>query len=186
MKTWSAFLRDVRPAAPSTPEPVLEHAVRRAAQRFCERTRAWIVELDPTVTRAGATVYDLELERNVELVRLESATFNGNPYAIWRAGETCRGGYVYTPDGKSITFGEPVAAGLRLVVRCAVKPGNAATGVDDMLFDRYLKEIALGAVADITGDGLRKAEFTDECNRIKTALWRGNAAIRPRARPSFF
>lgn len=168
------------------PEPVLENAIRRAAQRFCERTRAWVVDLDPTVTRGGAQVYDLELERNVELVRLERAMFNGLDYAIWRPGEPCRGSYVYTPDRKSIAFGEPVAAGLRLVLRCAVKPGNAATGVDDALYDSYLKEIALGAVADLTGDPLRKAEFVDECNRVKTALWRGNAATRPRARPSFF
>jgi len=87
MKTWAAFLKDVRPSAPGIPEPRLEHAVLRAAQDFCDRTRAWKVELDPTTTRAGAVEYDLELERNVELVRIESATLNGIPFTVWRDGD---------------------------------------------------------------------------------------------------
>jgi len=186
MKTWAAFLKDVRPSAPGIPEPRLEHAVLRAAQDFCDRTRAWKVELDPTTTRAGAVEYDLELERNVELVRIESATLNGIPFAVWRDGDLPRSRYVYTPDSKTLMFGEPMEAGARLVLTCTVKPGNAAAGIDDALFDRYVTLIALKAVSIATGDMTKRLDYESQCDALKTRLWRGNAAIRPRTRPNFF
>jgi len=186
MSDWSAFLKDVRIDAPGVAEPLAEHAVRRAAQRFCDLTRAWVVELDPTITREGVLEYDLELDQGAELVRLESAKLNGQDYAIWRAGNDPQGPYVYTPDGKLILFSRPVSAGLPLVLRCSVKPGNEASGIDDAIYDRYCDVIAKGAVARLTKDPTKAMEFEAECGRIKHQLWRGNAAIRPRARACFF
>ncbi|CAN7537418.1 hypothetical protein LJR130_003784 [Variovorax sp. LjRoot130] len=187
MKPWSNFLRDVRLSAPGTPEPIAEHAVLRAAQEFCHETRAWIVELDPTITQEGVLTYDLELDQGVELVRIESAKFNGQDYPAWRPGEaTPCGRYVYTPDGRAIAFSEGVGAGLPLVIRCAIKPGETATGIDDVIFARYVKTIALGAVAELTSDPAKRGDFENRMARIKTDLWRGSAAIRPRARANLF
>lgn len=186
MKLWSAFLRDVRPGAPTVPEPVLEHAIRRAAQKFCQETRAWQIELDPTLTIDGYTSYDLELPTNTELVRLERAALNGQDFAIWRAGDSSRGRFVCTPDGKTLTLSQALGAGSSLVLTISAKPGEKATGVDDALYDRYVTEISLGAVASLTGDLNKRAEFDNAIASIKTALWRGSAAIRPRARASYF
>ncbi|CAN7469026.1 hypothetical protein LJR175_003132 [Variovorax sp. LjRoot175] len=187
MKAWSSFLRDVRLSAPATPEPIAEHAVLRAAQEFCRYTRAWVVELDPTITQEGVREYDLELEQGTELVRIESATFNGEDYPVWRPGEaaTCDR-YLFTPDARAIAFTKAVGAGLPLVVRCSVTPGETATGLDDVLFARYVKDIALGAVAELTSDDAKRTSFMNRMDRIKTDLWRGNAAIRPRARAHLF
>lgn len=186
MKTWSAFLKDVRPQAPSFPEPVIEHAVRRAAQKFCSVTRAWVVQLDPTTTYEGQLNYDLELDRNAELVRLESATFNGLDYAVRRPGKTECGAYVFTPDGKTIEFSQSVGADLALVITASVRPGEGASGVEDFLFDRYVDVIALGAAAGLTGDQGKRDDFERQMDVIKTRLWRGNAATRPRTRAQFF
>ncbi|VTU38268.1 hypothetical protein H4CHR_04381 [Variovorax sp. PBS-H4] len=187
MKAWSNFLRDVRIHVPGTAEPLAEHAVLRAAQEFCRETRAWVVELEPTNTQEGVLTYDLELEQATELVRLESATLNGEAYPVWRPGERAGSGrYVYTPDGRSIAFSEAVGAGLPLVIRCAVTPGEGATGIDDVLFARYVKTIALGAVAELSGDQTKRGDFEHRMARIKTDLWRGSAAIRPRARAHLF
>ena len=183
MSEWADFLKDVRPSAPGIPLPVVEHAVKRAAQKFCKDTRAWIVELDRTRTREGVTSYDMELDQGVELVRLKGAKLNGVPYAVWRAGEEpCGRRYVYTGDGKTIRFSEPVEAGLSLVLTCAVKPSNSATGIDNAIFDRYVEEIALLAVSKLTGDPNKLAEYLACVARIKTDLWRGMAATRARAR----
>lgn len=185
MKPWSAFLRDVRPHAPSTPEPMLEHQVLRAAQRFCDETRAWIVVLDPTITFEGQLNYDLELDRNTEVVRLESATFNGLDYEVSRPGKPACGRYIFTPDGKTVEFSQPVGADLPLVLTVAVRPGEGAAGVEDFLFDRYLSVIALGAAAGATGDATKQGEFEYRMDMIKTRLWRGNSATRPRTRAQF-
>lgn len=186
MKSWNAFLKDVRPGAPGTPAPIAEHAVMRAARAFCERTRAWRVELDPTTTREGVKAYDIELETATELVRLESATLNGEDYRVWRGGDDRHGRFVFTSDTKTVEFSRAVTAGLPLVLTCAVKPGNAARGIDDAIYDQYAEVIALAAVARLTSDPNKQLEFENECDRIKTRLWRGMAATRPRSRPHFF
>lgn len=186
MKPWSAFLRDVRTSVSGTAEPVIEHAVLRAAQCFCDKTRAWRVELDPVTTEEGVLEYDLELEQNTELVRIEGAKLNGRDYAVWRVGDAPDDRYVYTPDGKTVLFSRGVEAGLPLVLTCTVKPGNNATGIDDAIFDRYVAVIAKGAVAELSGDAVKRQAFDDECNRIKTRIWRGFSAARPRARAHFF
>jgi hypothetical protein len=185
MKPWSAFLRDVRPSAPSTPEPVLEHAILRAAQEFCQRTRAWVVELDPTTTSADATEYDIELATGTELVRIESASLDGHPYAVWRRDTRASGRYVFTPDGRTLRFSHPMGQGKSLVLTCSLKPGESAKGVDDALFARYVTVIALGAVASITGDPMKRADFESRCDDIVYQLWKGNAALQQRTRPSF-
>jgi len=185
MKPWSAFLRDVRPAAPSTPEPVLEHAILRAAQEFCQRTRAWVLELDPTATFAGMSEYDIELLPTTELVRIESAKLNGEPFAVWKRGDSASGRYVFTPDGRTLRFSTPMSEGQSLVLTCSVKPGEDAKGIDDTLFARYVTVIALGAVAGITSDPMKRADFESRCDDIVYQLWKGNAALRQRTQPSF-
>lgn len=182
MKTWSAFLKDVRPSAPATPEPVLEHAVMRAAQYFCEQTRAWVVELDPTLTIDGITEYDIELPRDTELVRIESATFNGEPYAVWTPRSRAHGHFVSTPDGRVLRFSRAEAPELNLVLTCSVKPGEGASGIDDTVFARYVRDIAAGAIAGLTGDLVRQQAFEDRCADIRYRLWKGNAAIQQRTR----
>lgn len=186
MKPWSAFLRDVRPSAPSTPEPVLEHAILRAAQDFCQRTRAWVVELDPTTTSVNMAEYDIELPTGSELVRIESATLNGHPYSVWKRGDRSRSRYVFTPDGRTLRFSEPMAEGQSLVLTCSLKPGEGAKGIDDIVFARYVAVIALGAVALHTGDQGKQLQFDNRCDDIVYRLWKGNAAIQQRTEPNFF
>ena len=186
MKTWDLFLRDVMPSVPNVPEPSAEHAVHRAAQEFCRRTRAWEVAMDPITTMEGVVVYDIELPPQTELVRLERATLNGLPVTVWRDGDDAAGLYVFTPEGRQLLFSRTTGAGQRLALTAALRPSEAATGVDDVIFDLYVETIARGAVARLTGDPAKKADFEAECDRIKTDLWRGQAAIRPRARSNFF
>ncbi|QNK66086.1 hypothetical protein [Variovorax sp. PAMC26660] len=186
MKLWNAFLRDVRPSAPTTPEPVLEHAILRAAQEFCQRTRAWVVEFDPTITSADATEYDMELPAGTELVRIESASLDGHPFAVWRRDAKASGRYVFTPDGRTLRFSQRSTDGQSLVLTCSVKPGEGAKGIDDVVFARYVTVIALGAVAGITGDAAKQGRFEAKCDDIVFQLWKGNAATRQRTEPSFF
>ena len=185
MKLWSDFLRDVKPKAPGLPEPVVEWAIFRAAQDFCQYTRAWQVTLDPTTTVDGVLTYDMELGAN-ELVRIESATLAGNDYDVWRQGDKARGTFVYTTDKSAICFNTPEAAGQALVLTCALKPGNKATGIADVIYDAYVRTIAKLAIADLKSDGNLRLVAESDMDVIKVALWRGSAATRPRSRAHFF
>lgn len=205
MKTWDQFLRDVLPDVPGCPEPVAEHAILRAAQEFFQHTRAWRVWLDPVTTLDAVSAYDLNLEPRSELVRLESATLAGTGINIarvqdlpvdWRTGtagvDTC----IFTVDSKTVQLLPVQAAGLALVIQASLKPANDAEGLDDALFDQYVEAIAMGAKARLMAQPLKvysnpgasnfhRASFDDAMAVIKTRLWRGNSAARPRSFVNF-
>lgn len=183
MRPWKHFFADVMPQVPAVAEPMAEHHIRRAAQEFCRRTRVWKETLDPVTTRAGQSCYDLELPPMAELVRIESGELGCEPLQLDR---TKPGTHVYTPDGKELILGRNPGDGLQLVVTCSLRPGNQAIGIEGALFDLYADEIALGAVARLTGDEIKQAKFEAACDRIKMHLWRGQAATRPRTVPNYF
>lgn len=186
MKTWDAFFPDVLPYIEAgLPEPMVERKLLRAVQEFCRRTRAWRVTLDPVRTTADL-VYDIEFPSPSELVRIEGAALAGQEIAVWRQEARAPGQYVYTPDGKTIAFKRAPGPGADLVLDVTLKPGERALGVEDFLFDRYVDSIALEAVASINGDPVRHERFIDDCASIRADLWRGSAAIAPRARASWF
>lgn len=186
MKLWDSFLKDVRPWAPGTPAPVAEHAVRRAAQEFCQQTRAWRVQLDPIQTFEGATEYDIPLDQDVELVRIESATLGGTDFAVWRDEPQAPGRFVFTSDGRTLRFSDTPAGGVDLVLTCTVRPGERAVGIDDYIFARHCAVIARGAIALLLNDQVRKAAFDQECAQIRVDHWRGLGRATPRVRPHFF
>lgn len=187
MKPWSDFFPDVLPSIePGLPDPMVERQVRRAAQEFCRRTRAWFVSLDAVRTIAGQKSYDIEFPGQAELVRIERATLAGNRLAIWRDDEDGVGQYVFTDDGKTIHLNIEPEDGADLVLNVSLKPSDTSTGVEDAIFDRYSDLIAMEAISRLASDPLRHERFLNECDRVRADLWRGMAAIAPRARAVWF
>lgn len=206
MKTWDQFFRDVLPDVPGCPEPVAEHAILRAAQEFFQTTRAWNVWLDDVTTLGVVTAYDLNLEPNSELVRMEAATLDGVEIALariqgmpanWRTTSPSVRTCVFTSDSKTVQLLPVKAAGMKLAIQASLKPSNNAPGINDDLFDLYVENIAMGAKARLMmqpgkdysnpkGATDSYALFMDGINTIKTRLWRGTAATRPRAVANWF
>lgn len=197
MKAFDLFFPDVLPDAPGVTEPIAEHALLRAAQRFCQLTRAWRVVLDPTTTIAGIDEYDLELPRDTELVRIESAKLGGNDVEVATKDNASRlREYVFCPDGQ-LLYVNPVPAGSTVIqITATLMPGNGAIGIEDFLYDRYVSVIAAGAVAKLmqqpmkpysSAEGIpRWAAFEARCASIRNSLWRGLANNSPRAVANFF
>lgn len=156
MKAWSQFFPDVLPEVAGCTDPMLERALLRAAQDFCAGTHVWKLWLSDTVTALGVIDYDIEFESNSELVRLERATLDGRRIGVtveknlpddWTSNSAGIAPCVFTPDRKTLTLLPPPAAGLVLRVEATLKPSNNATGVEDFIFDQYVDEIAMGALA---------------------------------------
>ncbi|GEQ77925.1 hypothetical protein CTTA_4930 [Comamonas testosteroni] len=185
MRDWADFFPDVLPAVElGTPEPTVVHQLRRAAQDFCHRTRAWRTTLEPITTEDGLSEYAIPLPEQTTLVRLEGAELLGHgSLVLWRQGPG-QGQYLMTPDARRVRLHRPVAADLALLLDVTLKPGDAAMGVDDAVFD-YSEVIALGAVARLRGDPVLRGDFNARCETINVEVWRGRAAVRPRVRPYF-
>ncbi|MNV57732.1 hypothetical protein D3C71_1500770 [compost metagenome] len=132
-------------------------------------------------TSGSELSYDIEFPGASDLVRLESATLDGDEIDVWRPGGAKRSLYVFTPERNTVEFSRAVGAGRSLVLRVSLMPSNKAAGIEDDLFASYAEVISRGAAARINGDPGMGQWFDDECERIKIRTWRGNSSARPRA-----
>ncbi len=187
MTPWEALYPDVMPSiAPGRAEPMVDRQLLRSAQAFCRATRAWCVDLDAVRTNDSELSYDIEFPGAADLVRLESATLDGDEIDVWRPGGAKQSLYVFTPERKTVALSRPVGVGRLLVLRVSVMPSNKATGIEDEIFSSYAEVIAKGAVARINGDAVMGQWFDQECERVKVETWRGNSSARPRAKGVWF
>lgn len=167
MKAWQLFYPYVLPDVIGCPNPVVDHALVRAARDFFERTRAWTAWQDPVSTSVGTIDYEFELAPGVEIAKVLKATLNGADLSIiaendlgstWRTGATGLSGLV-TADRRNFSLLPARAAGLQIFTFCALKPSNDATGIDDIQFSQYVEEIANGAKARLLASP--KKEYSD-------------------------
>lgn len=161
------FLPHVIPHCPSCPDPVALHMLRRAAQRFCERTKAWRYTATQAISANGPVVVT---PTPSQIVEIESATFDGadlSPSTFVYADPEQLTGQVSTGRPLRITqVGpgsvqiEPFTAGtLRVSLFLKPRPGRSLSGdpsdplrdtldmVPAFLFDQHADAIAAGALA---------------------------------------
>lgn len=206
MKKWDQFFPDLLIDLPGCPNPTVERALVRAAQQFFSGAHVWKIWLDSTTTAANTTQYDLALDPNAELVRLERATLDGRPIAIttpdtlpadWQTNTAGIADCIFTTDRKTITLLPAKAAGLVLRVEATLKPANSATGIEDYLFDQYADTIAMGAKARLmqqpdkpythVTDGLNfEQRFIAAISSIDFQRGRAFSSALPRARVRTF
>lgn len=167
MKTWADLYPFVLPAAPEAPNPTVDHALRLAAQEFCERTRAWDVWLAPQNTVLDDQDYSFTTEAGQDVVKLLQATLAGDALPVlsvndlpadWKANPGALRG-MFTQDRKTFWILPPPAAGIAVATRVALKPSHDATGISDELFAHYAQDIATGAKAHLLA--IPRQPFTD-------------------------
>lgn len=205
MKAWSAFYPDVAPELPGAPYPMVDHWLRNAASEFFDRSKAYVVDLASVDAVANQMAYTIPLAANTELVEVITAWFSGDKltpkgrqflereYVDWMA-EVGTPEYYTQQDTMSLLLvPAPSAAETGSIkIKAAIKPGIAATGVDDWLFSQYRLAIAAGAKAKMMAmpnvgwanperAALNEAKFEDA---ISTAITKANSGY-VRARPRF-
>jgi len=205
MKAWEEFYPDVTPEVPGCPDPTIDIALRRSAQRFFQDTGVWRLWLDD-VTTTGGMELDIELEPNSELAQLLQATLDGREIEVyapdhlpagWKTGEAGFAVGVCSFDAKTLHLLPQQASGLVLRVEATLRPSNKATGVEDRLFDRYVLPIAMGAKALLmaqpgkawSNPDLASAyanAFASEIHTVGAAALSGFSRAPRRVRPSFF
>lgn len=158
MAIWSSWLPDIRPHVDQCPPPVIEHELKRAAQNFFSESRAWH-EQQPSIS-VSAAVSDLTVvptDSQQELVRVESAKWNGAPMRIksasdmdntylddWRSHTGTPNTLIQITPGVAWLYPIPTANGL-LDLRLSVRPSESATGIPDEMAVKYRDVLASGA-----------------------------------------
>jgi hypothetical protein len=155
MLAWSAFYPYLLPWVPTCANPVMDQELRRAANEFFTRTRAWCVWLDPVTTVDGVREYNFNLPANTNLVRIEVANVGAVPVNVvsyrdrttnpaTSPNSTDEG---YTSDAKTLILDRAYAAGQEITVFASLAPARTATGIEDALFDKHYESIVEGAKA---------------------------------------
>lgn len=162
MKAWSYWFPDLALHVPGCPNVLMVHELRRAAQAFFSKTRAWRVDqaLKPVTAGTESVVVQPD-DAGQDLVEIEGAWYDGHRMEPVTP-QTLDAQYVQgwhdhtgTPDrflslepGVLRLYPIPMgdaATGLKL--RLVVTPSDAATGLPDDIALRYRDEIHVGAKA---------------------------------------
>lgn len=200
MASWDYWFPDVLVHAHAAPEPLVRQVLCRSAREFCRRTHAWMEWLDPSVTRSGdATEYDFDLPSQSELLRIERATLNGQPFQVQSFRE-CRSDWTRPPSGdrslvsrdlSTYTLTGASAPGDQIQVQVSLLPSVRATGMPDDLAARHMEAIGAGALKHLLlmplymneGQAMLCAQmFEAACNTQHYLAYKGHTKNTPRVR----
>lgn len=205
MILWQDFYSILLPWVPGCPSPVADQELRRAANEFYTRTRAWCVWLDPVTTLDNVREYDFNLPINTNLVRIEAANVGTTPITIASYRDRLTNpsttpnatDEVYTGDAKTLILDSTYAAGQSISVFASLAPSRKATGIDEALFDRHAEAIVMGAKARlmlVPGTTFYNPQLATQAQSdFSTAIfdahladWRGTTAMQKRTTSTTF
>lgn len=185
MATISDLVLDVQARIPEIPTFVARREFIRAAREFCEKTRAWRVDIQISVTAATPTV-DISglLPANTELVDIISMkNFDGGAPVVprtyawldintsdWRSEEALDANW-YILDGNNVIrfiYTPSTTVANKYYARVAVKPVLAATVLDDVMANKYDETLVDGALQRLFS--LPRKPWTD----LNLAVYHGN------------
>lgn len=147
MATWSQFAGDYLFEVTGCSTFQAERALRHAAREFCERTLAHRLVLDSIPTVAGVSSYDYDPASNLEVVKLLSATLDGQDMELLDpSADLYRRGIKGLSPFEFMLQPAP-SAGQSVLVTAAVKPSSTASTIESRLYESHAMSIAAGAKA---------------------------------------
>lgn len=164
---WSSFYPYILPEVPGVPEPLLDHVIRNAAIDFCEETGVQYIDAAPINVVAGTAKYaidtaDVELDcsvvkfawlENQPLPFVPQDMLNDQTGVYWPDQEADRPtGFTQDDQTHIILYPKPklsITGGLKM--KLVVRPSLTSTGVTDWVANRFIQEIAYGALSMLAG-----------------------------------
>lgn len=156
MKTWDKFFPFVLPSVMGCSEPMAEFHVKQAAIDFLSTSRAWRKTLAAVPTVAGTRNYAFGQGPGAQVLSIEKCSIGtddpldlgfdeevddddslGTPTRIW------------TTDLATFNLWRTPAGVFSVVNDVVLTPTQAATGIEDSLFELYVKDIASVALGTL-------------------------------------
>lgn len=143
MKKWSEWLDDVMPSLPGCNTELAEDAIRKAAIELCQLSNVVQVDLDTITTESGVTTYDVSVDNQTDIERIESVSIDGE--TVVRPIDS----YRLLPDSKEIEFFVAPDGAYSLDITVSTCPRTSAVGVDSRVFFDYREPVASGALSKL-------------------------------------
>lgn len=157
MAAYSSLIKEVLPYVPLCPDSLVEQALRSATIEFCERSKAYILDMDPFTTTSGVYEYDFDIPTGTEVHQILYMTYDGQDmdpisprslelnYPDWR--DRTGNPHVYLQKTPTTFWVVPVPSGSdQLIVSVALKPSRTSNNIDTTISNTYRDAIIYGAL----------------------------------------
>lgn len=155
---YSQWLPVIQVSVPDCPELLILEAIRQKVIEFCAKSRFWRKELDGFNTVATDSEYEittpvdstiadiLKIKVNKALLEPKTQDDLESLYQEWRD-VTGQPKYFFLRDTSTVVFSPIPDAVYTVRLLVALKPTQAAQGVDEIIFEEYKDAIKHGALA---------------------------------------
>ncbi len=159
MASFSSLVKEVLPYVPNCPDTLIESNLRSATIELCERSKAYVYDLDPITTISGVYEYEFDQPTGTDVHQILWMTYDGDDldptsprslelnYPDWRNKTALPQVYLQkSPD----TFwvvpvpGSTITNGLLLSV--ALKPSRTSNNISTDFSNDYRDGIIYGAL----------------------------------------
>ena len=196
MKTWADFYQFCGADVPGVSIFAAERELRRAAQEFCERTKAWKEDLDPAYIFPNVELYDVETPKGATILKIAEIKQDGHNIHLMTPDSGYRSGVEFISPMQFRMVPMPVSRSI-LRMRAVLQPDHDAPGVADLIYNQYAELIGAGAKARLylqpekpyTNPALaavEKEKFEQGIARVKLDAAKGYSGAPLRTRAFYF
>lgn len=157
MAAYSSLVKEVLPYVPFCPDPLVESNLRSATIEFCERSKAYILDMDAFNTISGVYEYDFDIPTGTEVHQVLQMTYDGRDmdpisprslevnYPDWR--DRTGRPHVYLQKTPSTFWLVPVPQGsFPVIASVALKPSRTSNNIDTTISNQYRDAIIYGTL----------------------------------------
>ena len=157
MAAYSSLVKEVLPFVPFCPDSLVEQQLRSATIEFCERSKAFVLDMDPFNTVAGVYEYDFDVPTGTEVHQILYMTYDGKDmdpisprslelnYPDWR--DRTGTPHVYLQKNPTTFWVVPVPSGTdQVIASVALKPTRTSNNIDTTISNQYRDAIIYGTL----------------------------------------
>ena len=170
LAAWSTFYPDVLIHVQGCPLPLVDHHLRAAAIDLCKRSKRLKFDMPAFDTEADTPTYALAPGDGMETVSILDASVGGKPIDPATRAELATGDdwatetgepskYLMDGDDETVRLWKVPDGVYSVALTLAIRPSEAATGIEEWFADRYRRTIARGALAELLA--ITKKPWTD-------------------------
>tara|TARA_X000001388_G_scaffold6543_1_gene4196 strand:+ start:643 stop:1317 length:675 start_codon:yes stop_codon:yes gene_type:complete len=154
---YSSLVKEVLPYVPLCPDSLVEQNLRSATIEFCERSKAYILDIDPFNTISGVYEYDFDIPTGTEVHQILYMTYNGKDmdpisprslelnYPDWR--DRTGNPHVYLQKTSTTFWVVPVPSGSeQIITSVALKPSRTSNNIDTSISNTYRDALIYGTL----------------------------------------
>lgn len=157
MASYSSLVKEVLPYVPFCPDSLVESNLRSTAIEFCERSKAFVLDMDAFNTISGVYEYDFDIPTGTEVHQVLHMTYDGRDmdpisprslevnYPDWR--DRTGTPHVYLQKTESTFWLVPVPSGsFPVIASVALKPSRTSNNIDTRISNQYRDALIYGTL----------------------------------------